>query len=128
MLVPLLTATAAHATVTGPCIATGTIDGTTYRATQETAVIPRKGAVRWTGAVNTAAGTRNISGKVYLKLPPPFGKIVIGNGSWDGPSSRHANSGVYHYDFPSALIGPKFVPVGRPRRTRQGPCAPARSP
>jgi hypothetical protein len=112
VVVPILTATAAHATVTGPCTATGTINGTTYHASHETAVIPRQGAVRWTGAINTGAGTRNISGKVYLKLPPPFGKMVIGNGSWDGPSSRRVNTGVYHYDFPSALIGPKFVLSG----------------
>ena len=112
VLVPLLTATAAHATVTGPCTATGTINGKTYTATAATAVIPRKGSVRWKGAINTTAGRRNISGKVYLRLPPPFGKMVIGNGSWDGPSSRHANAGVYTYDFPSALIGPKFVLSG----------------
>jgi hypothetical protein len=112
VLVPVLTATAARATITGPCTATGTINGKTYRATQESVVIPRKAAVHWRGAIDTAAGKRNISGKVYLKLPPPFGKIVIANGTWDGPSSRHANSGVYTYDFPSALIGPKFVLAG----------------
>lgn len=111
-LVPVLTATAARATITGPCTATGTINGKTYTATQQSVVIPRKAAVRWKGAITTGSGKRNISGKVYLKLPPPFGKMVIGNGSWDGPSSRYANSGVYHYDLPAALIGPKFVLSG----------------
>jgi hypothetical protein len=111
-LAPVLMATAAHATVTGPCTATGTINGKTYTATRESVTIPRNGAVHWTGAVKTPAGLRNISGKVYLKLPPPFGKMVIGNGSWDGPSLRRANAGVYTYNFPAALIGPKFVLSG----------------
>ena len=32
VLVPLLSATAAHATITGPCTASGTINGTIYTA------------------------------------------------------------------------------------------------
>ena len=108
VFVPVLTATAAGATTTGPCTATGTINGKTYTATQESVVIPRQAAVRWRGAIN-GSGKRVINGKIYLQLPAPFGKVVIGNGEWDGPSSRYANTGVYKYDFPSALIGPKFV-------------------
>lgn len=111
VLVPILSATAAPATTTGPCTASGTINGTTYNATQKSVEIPKKGAVRWRGAIN-GTGKRAINGKVYLELPAPFGKMVIGNGEWDGPSSRYANTGVYKYDFPAALIGPKFVLSG----------------
>ena len=65
------------------------------------------------GAVNTgSSGKRNIEGKVYLKFPPPFGKVVVANGSWDGPSSTYANSGKYHYDLPEVLVGPKFTLFG----------------
>ena len=84
----------------------------TYNATQTSVVIPRKGDVHWKGAISTGSGKRNIEGKVYLKLPPPFGKIVVANGSWDGPSSRYGNKGVYHYDLPSVLVGPKFTLFG----------------
>ena len=111
VLVPVLTATAAHATINGPCTATGTINGTQYTASQSSVVIPRKGDVHWKGAIRTGSGKRNIEGKVYLKLPPPFGQLVL-NGSWNGPSSRYANQGVYHYDLPSVLVGPKFTLFG----------------
>ena len=63
VLVPMLTATAARATVTGPCTASGTINKTTYRADQASVEIPRKGAVHWTGAV-PGSGRRNINGKI----------------------------------------------------------------
>ena len=92
--------------------ASGTINGTTYNATQTFVVIPRKGDVHWSGAIQNASGTRDIEGKVYLKFPPPFGKIVVANGDWNGPSSRNANSGKYHYDLPSVLVGPKFTLYG----------------
>jgi hypothetical protein len=111
VLVPMLTATAARATVAGPCTASGTINKTTYNADQAAVEIPHKGAVHWTGAV-PGSGKRNINGKIYLKLPKPFGQIEIGNGSWDGPSSRYKNQGVYTYDFPAALIGPKYMLYG----------------
>ena len=112
VLVPLLSASAAHATIKGPCTASGTINGTTYTAAQKSAVIPRLGDVSWKGRVRTGSGKRLIEGKVYLRLPPPFGKMVIGNGSWDGPSSRYANRGTYHYDLPLLLVGPKFTLFG----------------
>jgi hypothetical protein len=111
VLVPMLTVSAARATVDGPCTASGRINGKTYSAGEASVVIPRKGDVHWQGAI-TGSGKRTIEGKVYLKLPPPFGQIVIGNGSWDGPSSRYKNQGTYHYDLPAALIGPKFVVKG----------------
>jgi hypothetical protein len=111
--VPVLFAGSADATIKGPCTASGVINGQTYRASQASAVIPRTGDVEWHGAVNTGgSGKRNIEGKVYLKFPPPFGKIVVANGSWDGPSSTYANSGHYHYDLPEVLVGPKFTLFG----------------
>src|SRR5436305_788540 len=75
--VPVLFASSASGTIIGPCTASGTINGVTYNASQPSVVIPRKGDVNWTGAIQNASGTRNIEGKVYLKLPPPFGKIVV---------------------------------------------------
>jgi hypothetical protein len=111
VLVPVATATAARATTTGPCTATGTINRKTYSAAEVSVVIPKQAAVRWRGAIK-GSGKRVINGKIYLQLPPPFGKMVIGNGKWDGPSARYANTGVYKYDFPAALVGPKFVLSG----------------
>ena len=68
VLVPMLTASAARATVDGPCTATATIGATSYNATQASVEIPRKGAVVWKGSI-PGAGRRAISGKIYLKLP-----------------------------------------------------------
>ena len=112
VLVPVLTATAARATINGPCTASATVDGVIYNGNQASVVIPRKGDLHWKGAISTGSGKRNIEGKVYLKLPPGLGKMVIANGSWDGPSSRYANAGEYHYNLPAALIGPKFTIYG----------------
>ena len=110
---PALLAGAAGATITGPCTASGTINGTTYQASASSVTIPRSGNVTWRGAVNTgSSGKRNIEGKVYLEFPPPFGKVVVANGSWDGPSSSYSNRGSYHYDLPSVLVGPKFTLSG----------------
>lgn len=112
-LVPLLTATAAQAQLAGPCTGTGTINGKVYDPKTVSSITVPRGPVdvHWRGTVS-GSGKRNIEGKVYLKLPPPFGKIVVGNGSWDGPSSRHANSGVYSYDLPAVFVGPKLTLFG----------------
>ena len=109
--VPILSASSASATISGTCTASGRINGKTYNARQSSVVIPRKGDVHWKGAIKGGGGKRNIEGKVYIKLPPPIGKIELG-GSWNGPSSRYRNSGVYHYDLPSVLVGPKFTVFG----------------
>jgi hypothetical protein len=113
-VVPILTADAAHAELSGPCTATGRIEGKVYSPKSNTlVVIPRVGEVHWRGTVTNAPGAkRNIEGKVYLRLPRPFGQIVIGDGSWDGPSSSDANNGIYTYDLPSVLVGPKFTVFG----------------
>jgi len=112
-LVPVLTASAAHAELVGPCTATGTINGKVYDPKiDDLAVVPRAGEIHWRGTLTRGHGKRDIEGKVYLKLPPPFGHVVIGNGSWDSLSSRYANNGVYTYDLPSVLVGPKFTVFG----------------
>ena len=112
VLVPLLSASAAHATINGPCTASGTISATTYNASRASVTIPRTGDVHWTGAINSGgSGKRPIEGKVYIKMPPPFPKLQLA-GSWNGPSSLYKNSGTYHYDMPSVLVGPKFVVFG----------------
>jgi len=110
--VPILSASAASATINGPCAASGTIGAQNYNATQASAVIPRRGTVDWKGSVSTGSGRRNIEGKVYLKLPPPFGKVVVANGDWNGPSSSYRNQGHYKYDLPQILVGPKFTLYG----------------
>jgi hypothetical protein len=110
--VPILSASSAGATITGPCTASGTIGTRNYNATRKSAVIPRKGTVDWKGAVSAGRGKRNIEGKVYLKLPPPFGKVVVADGDWDGPSSSDRNQGHYDYDLPQILAGPKFTLYG----------------
>ena len=79
---PLLTASAAQATVDGPCTATATIGKTNYNATQDSVEIPRKGAVVWKGAI-PGRGRRAINGKIYLKLP--WGDVEIGNGELGRP-------------------------------------------
>jgi hypothetical protein len=112
VLVPVLTASAAHATIEGPCTASGKISATTYNASRASVKIPRTGDVQWKGAINNGGtGQRPIEGKVYVKLPPPFGKVQVA-GSWDGPSSLYANRGTYHYDMPTVLVGPKFTVFG----------------
>jgi len=112
-LVPVLSASAAHAELAGPCTGTGTINGKVYDPEiDDLAVVPRAGEVHWRGTQTVGHGKRAIEGKVYLKLPPPFGHVVIGNGSWNGLSSRYANSGVYTYNLPAVLVGPKFTVFG----------------
>ena len=112
-LVPVLTASAAHAAIAGPCTASGqvTVDAIPKTpvidpATTNSAKIPEKGVVHWKGTAGS--GNRTISGHVDIALPPPIGKVKIK--SWGGKSGRHANAGTYKYDFPSLLLGLK-VPV-----------------
>ena len=47
-----------------------------------------------------------------LKLPPPFGGIVIADGEWDGMSNRTQNQGRYEYDLPKFLTGATFTLSG----------------
>jgi hypothetical protein len=115
-LVPLLSATAAHAELTGPCTGTGQINaaGEVYNPkVQDSIVIPRAGEVHWRGTV-PGAGKRAIDGAVKVKLPWPFKEITL-NGDWKKSSAKHANAGIYTYDLPSVLVGPKFTLFGRHR-------------
>ena len=106
--IPLLLGVApAGASLTGKCTASGTIKGKNYDPkVLDNATIPRKGVIAWKGAAGS--GNRHISGKVFVKLPPPIGNVRIGH--WNGPSGRTANSGNYKYDFPKLLVGLQ-VPV-----------------
>jgi hypothetical protein len=113
-LVPLLTATAAHAELTGPCTGTGQINGVVYNPkVEDSIVIPRAGEVHWRGTV-PGVGKRAIDGAVKVKLPWPFKEITL-NGDWKKTSAKHANAGVYTYDLPAVLVGPKFTVFGNHR-------------
>jgi len=110
--VPMLTATAAQAELTGPCTGTGRILGVTYNPKiQDSVVIPRAGEVHWRGTVTDGAGKRAINGAVKVKLPWPINEITI-NGNWGKTSDKYANAGIYTYDLPSVLVGPKFTVFG----------------
>ena len=111
-LVPMLTAGTAQAELSGPCTASGTLNGKTYNPkTQDSAVIPRAGTVHWRGTVADGSGKRPIAGGVWVKLPWPIEKVQI-NGSWGKSSDRYANNGEYDYDLPMVLVGPKFMLFG----------------
>jgi hypothetical protein len=99
----LFAAAPAHAALSGPCSATGTLNGKTYDSkTVNKAVIPRKGDVHWKGSI-PGSGKRAIAGHVQLKLPWPIPAQNLG--SWGKQSDTYSNSGVYHYDLPSELEG-----------------------
>jgi hypothetical protein len=111
-VVPVLTAGAAQAELTGPCTGTGRINGVTYNPkVQDSVVIPRSGEVHWRGTVSGGPGKRPIAGSVAVKLPWPINKITL-NGSWGKPSGKYANADIYTYDLPPVLVGPKFTVFG----------------
>lgn len=104
--VPLLVAAPAHAELTGPCSASGVIDGTTYDPkTGDEFDIPAEGDVEWQGSVPGAdeEASRPISGEVKVKLPGGIGEATID--TWNSDSETYANSGTYHYELPSVLEG-----------------------
>jgi hypothetical protein len=106
-VLPILAATPAHAALTGPCDANGSVTGqpTPYEAkTTDRVTIPRKGDVHWQGKVDSpSTGKRQIDGFVELALPVPFGSAKLG--TWGKQSDTYANSGDYKYDLPSVLEG-----------------------
>ena len=91
--VPVLFASSASGTISGPCTASGTINGATYNATQTFVVIPRKGDVHWKGAINTGSGTRPVEGKVYLK-PGTVTTVAIDKKTFKGTTTRITITGV----------------------------------
>jgi hypothetical protein len=99
--IPLLASTPAHATISGPCAASGTINGKTYSATISKVTLPDKGTVHWKGSVQSGGKKRPINGNVKLKLP--FIKLTLG--SWGKSSDSSSNSGNYKYDLPKELAG-----------------------
>jgi hypothetical protein len=108
--IPILAAAPAHAALTGPCTASGTLDGKTYDPhVTNSATIPRKGDVHWKGSI-PGAGKRPIRGSVHVKLPWPIPDYTLG--SWGKQSDTYANSGVYHYDLPTVLAGIDFPVYG----------------
>ncbi len=110
LAIPLLAASPAQAKLTGPCKASGTLDGKTYDpAVINSATIPRQGDVHWQGSI-PGAGKRPISGSVHVKLPWPIPDLTIG--SWGKQSDTYSNSGVYHYNLPSVLAGIDFPVYG----------------
>jgi hypothetical protein len=96
----------------GACTATATwtTGGRTAASQQlkpsDVIEIPRKDTVSWSAAVvgPTAGTPRAVSGRVSLRLPPPFGAVDISR--WSGPSAVTTQSGSYTYSLPS------LVPAG----------------
>jgi hypothetical protein len=120
------TAAPASAHLEGPCTGTGTLrqTGRTYDAKVVNAVtIPHSGDVDYVGATE-ASGKRVAVGEVRLSLPPPFGKVVLGewgkNGKQTGSSGRH---GKYHYDVTSLVAGIKFPVSGYDREPGLALCS-----
>ena len=112
----VLTATAADASLTGACRASGTLvsPGTPTRTydpkTVDEVTIPRKGDVHWQASTGVS-GDRTATGDVRIEFPPPIGKVTIGEWGKNGKKvGRPGNSGVYHYSLPSLIEGIK-IPV-----------------
>jgi hypothetical protein len=68
--------------------------------------VPRADSVSWTGKVvgPAAATERQVSGRIAIALPFPFGSFAIDD--WSGPSTDLERAGTYDYDLPS------LVPAG----------------
>ena len=105
-------ASPAGAVLTGGCSGQGTFAKGTAASgkgpfaaesipSSQVITVPLKDDVTWSGSVPVAAGQRNISGFVAVKLPWPFGSVDID--TWGGPSSKVANNGQKHYKLPSLL-------------------------
>jgi hypothetical protein len=100
-----LDAAPAAAHVDGGCTGSGDFDkgNFTVSAAEEGVVtVPLKDDVSWQGALPAPpSGDTAYSGKIEVELPPPFGSLEID--SWSGTSDSPGNSGVKHYDLPSAV-------------------------
>ena len=111
--VPILTATAAHATIKGPCSASGTINGKTYNAKQASVVI--LAAATCTGrapsarpAAASATSKARCTSSSHRRSERSSSETAAGTGRRAVlPEHR-----TYHYDLPSVLVGPKFTLFG----------------
>jgi len=94
---------AAH--VDGGCTGSGQFQkgNFTVTAAEEGVVnVPLTDDVTWEGALPAApAGETPYSGKIEVELPPPFAPLKIDD--WSGTSDSPGNTGVKHYDLPSAV-------------------------
>lgn len=108
-VIPLLAASPADAKLSGPCEASGVLEGVEHNPkTEDDIDIPAEGDVAWQGSVpgGDDAGKgpeRAIKGEVKVKLPGGIGEATID--SWNKPSSTYSNSGDYHYELPSIIEG-----------------------
>lgn len=97
-------ATAAPATVSGPCDGSGAFEkGGFTKTAAETGVveIPRTDDVDWQGTITGVSGEQAYAGHIDVELPPPFGSLKID--SWGGRTDSTGNSGTKHYDIPGAV-------------------------
>lgn len=114
----LVSASAAGASLTGACRASGTLvsSGTPTRTydpkTVSAVTVPREGDVHWQGSTGVS-GDRAATGDVRIALPPPIGKATIGAWGKNGKKvGRPGDTGVYHYSLPSLLAGIKIPVTG----------------
>jgi hypothetical protein len=111
----------AGASVTGPCDGSAQWQGAdpplTVVASEiepgEVVEIPLEGTVQWTGGIDIPppAESRDVSGHVDVKLPPPFGLVQVG--TWSSSGTLVENSGTYTYDFPAILSGFEVTVAGK---------------
>lgn len=122
LIVLVLTALPAAATVDGPCDGTGTWKGelpplgvvASQLTEGEVVVIPLEGNVEWTGAIELRpppTEARDTSGNVKVKVPFPVGTVEVG--VWSSTGTSTGNAGSYEYEFPSILSGFKVTVVGQ---------------
>jgi len=99
-------------TPAGACVATAAwkadgVNRTSAQLSPEAVIeIQRADSVAWSGSVvgPTAGRSREVAGRVALRLPVPFGTVDIAD--WGGPATDVKRSGTYAYDLP------KLVPAG----------------
>jgi hypothetical protein len=110
----LLGAAPAHgnAVTTGDCRAEGTWEGSGQveksedLAPGEVITIPRKDTVDWVASLDDhqpgdEVPARRVSGSVQIEIGGTGQAIDV----WESDSTKAANSGSYHYNLPSVLVG-----------------------
>jgi hypothetical protein len=93
----------------GACVAAATWKAGAFTRTStqlsadDVIEVPRSDQVAWSGrVVGPAAGaSREVAGRVAVRLPPPF--AAIGVADWQGPSTQVERKGTYTYDLPSLV-------------------------